>query len=356
MAYGGHFPDTEELTHMCQTDCLQALESLRQAQTSRCADDVLVASQVTTGNPTSTAATPTSTSPEPDKSCVSTYTVQAGDVDCHSITVSQGVSLNQMLYFNNLQSGCADFPTGAGTQLCMSHTCEKYTVQQNDTCGCDNLALLVGAQICVSFPGDVTSTPITTRPPQSKTVAPIPTNVVEGTNTRCSRYYEAKPDDTCGSVSTNQGIALQDCVAAVRDIGTYTGYSGGSGPTNPCVAGTTVADASSCYATTYATTDLWTFPVLNITASTTSTATSSWTSVSVTPVAPYPVTESAEPMPTPHQAGMASGCTDFYKVVEGTTCAAILDGFAITWFDFNNNHGSNHQDDNKRDGHKQQQK
>ncbi|GKT58291.1 lysM domain-containing protein [Colletotrichum tofieldiae] len=480
MAYGGYFPDTEELTHMCQTDCLQALESLRQAQTSQCADDVLVVdgqpalvtvsvdtmmwvynytcrrdaqtgdfcaplfdawasdtntsgasdgssngcsdcvlgtyqlqlgyaygydeelaasfSALTsscgatgypvtspsaiylTGNPTSTAATPTSTSPEPDKSCVSTYTVQASDADCHSIAVAQGVSLNQMLYFNNLQAGCADFPTAAaaGTQLCMPHTCETYTVQQNDTCaglvqqfgyaftqsqlvawnvdisrGCDNLALLVGAQICVSFPGDVAGT-TTTRPPQSATVAPIPTNVVDGTNTRCSRYYEVKLDDTCASVSTNQGIALQDfyflnpelnttscsnlflgysyCVASVGDISTYSGYLGG-GPTNPCVGGTTVAEAASCYATTYATTDAWTFPVLNTTAGTT-TAAGNWTSVPVTPVAPYPVTQSAEPTPTPHQAQMATGCTDFYKVVDGTTCAAILDGFAITFADF----------------------
>ncbi|KAH8759351.1 hypothetical protein F5883DRAFT_377380, partial [Diaporthe sp. PMI_573] len=213
-----------------------------------------------TGNPTS-MATLTSTSPKPEKSYVSTYTVQAGDVNCHSIA---------MLYFNNLQAGCADFPTAAGTQLCMPHTCETYTVQQNDKCaglvqqfgyaftqsqlvawnvdisrGCDNLALLVGAQIGVSFPGDITST-TTTHPPQSATVAPIPTNVVDGTNTRYSRYYEVKLDDTCASVSTNQGIALQDfyflnpelnttscsnlflgysyCVAAVGDISTYSGY------------------------------------------------------------------------------------------------------------------------------------
>ncbi|KDN59784.1 putative LysM domain-containing protein [Colletotrichum sublineola] len=485
MAYGGYFPETEELTHMCQTDCLQALESLRQAQTSQCADDVLMvdgqpalvtvsvdtmmwvynytcrrdaqtgdfcapifdawASDNTTGqgkpndqddgscsdcvlgtyqlqlgyaygyddelaarfsaltsscgatgypvtspsaiyltgNPASTTAAPTSTSPEPDKSCVSTYIVQASDADCHSIAVAQSVSLNQMLYYNNLQAGCADFPTAAGTQLCMPHTCKTYTVQQNDTCaglvqqfeyaftqsqlvawnvdisrGCDNLALLVGAQICVSFPGDVAST-TTTRPPQSATVAPIPTNVVDGTNTRCSRYYEIKLDDTCASVSTNQGIALQDfyflnpelnttscsnlflgysyCVAAVGDITTYSGYHGGSGrPTNPCVGGTTMAEASSCYATTYKTTDAWTFPVLNHTASTTTKAASSWTSIPVTPVTPYPVnaTRAVEPTPTPYQAHMASGCTDFYKVVEGTTCAAILNGFAITFADF----------------------
>jgi hypothetical protein len=99
------------------------------------------------------------------------------------------------------------------------------------------------------------------------------------------------------------------------------------------VGGTTVAEATSCYATTYATTDAWTFPVLNTTASTT-TAASNWTSIPVTPVATYPVTQSAEPTPTTHQAQMASGCTDFYKVVDGTTCAAILDGFAITLADF----------------------
>ncbi|KAK9413239.1 putative LysM domain-containing protein [Seiridium unicorne] len=158
-----------------------------------------------------------------------------------------------MLYFNNLQAGCAVFPTAAGTQLCMPHTCETYTVQQND-----KFAGLV-QQFGYAFT-------------QSQLVA---------WNVDINRVCVDQP----------------------------------GGPTNLCVSGTTVAEASSCYATTYANTDAWTFPVLNSTASTT-TAASNWTSISVTPVATYPVTQSAEPTPTPHQAQMASGCTDFYKVVD----------------------------------------
>ncbi|WYZ43573.1 hypothetical protein EsH8_VII_000009 [Colletotrichum jinshuiense] len=66
----------------------------------------------------------------------------------------------------------------------------------------------------------------------------------------------------------------------------------------------------------------------------TTTVASNWASIPVAPVATYPVTWSAEPTPTPHQAQMASGCTDFYKVDDGTTCVAILAGFAITFAGF----------------------
>lgn len=70
--------------------------------------------------PTSTATT-TSPSVTPSKGCSSTYTVQEGD-DCHSISVAQQVLTNDLLYLNNLEAGCTDFP-GPGTQLCMPHPC-----------------------------------------------------------------------------------------------------------------------------------------------------------------------------------------------------------------------------------------
>lgn len=122
------------------------------------------------------------------KSCASVYVIQDGD-DCHSISRSQQVSTAEMLYFNNLEAGCTHFP-GAGLKLCMPHKCDVYTVKENDTCygitdsynntftmsqliswnvdinrGCDNLEMLVGNQICVSFPGDASAPSVTGAPP-----------------------------------------------------------------------------------------------------------------------------------------------------------------------------------------------
>lgn len=305
-------------------------------------------------NVTRTTTSTTTGSPVAFKPCSSTYTVKAGD-DCHSISTSQKVSTNQMLYYNNLEGGCVAFPA-AGAKLCMPHTCDIYTVQANDTCfgivnthnasftvsqlvawnldinnGCNNLEMLLGNQICVSFPGDTPAVTVTA-PAPGGTVAPAPSNTANGTNPRCSRYYEVKGGDTCAQVAQTLSVALADfyflnpelnstscnnliaglsyCVQAVGDISTYPGYGGR--PTNPCVGGS-AAPPSSCYATTYATGEAWTFPpVVNATGSATSV---NHTLIPITTMTPYPTQGTAAPTPTPHQDGMVGGCSRFYYVV-----------------------------------------
>ncbi|KAG8164807.1 hypothetical protein KVR01_005082 [Diaporthe batatas] len=329
-------------------------------------------------NATQTAtATATTSSPTAARSCAATYVVQAGD-DCHSISTSQRVSTSEMLYNNNLEAGCTHFPA-AGAQLCMPPSCDVYTVQANDTCwsivdsyttpeagkqftisqliswnvdispGCDNLPLLEGSQICVTFPGDNASgngTVTATAPASTATVAPVPGNVVEGTNTQCGKYYEVRGGDTCASVTQIQGISLADfyflnpevnstscnnlflgysyCVQAVGDISTYAGYGGR--PTNPCVGGSTTG-AASCYATTYASaTDGWTFPAIN----STSTTASNYSSIAVTSVSAYPITATPNPTPTPYQSLMVNGCTRFYNVASGDTCFDIAQRWSLS--------------------------
>ncbi|KFA55940.1 hypothetical protein S40293_08856 [Stachybotrys chartarum IBT 40293] len=316
-----------------------------------------------------TVPTGTSTSPAPVKSCVSTYTVQVDD-DCNSISLAQNVSTSNMLYFNNLQAGCADFP-GPDTELCMPYTCQVYTVQQGDSCwsivqdnehdfsisqlvswnldinaGCSNLELLTGAQICISFPG-VSADVTVTNPAPSATIAPIPSNIVDNTNTRCSRYYEIRGGDTCASVSQTLGISLSDlyflnpqinsttchnllagysyCVQAVGDIATYPGYNGR--PTNPCV-GSNELPEMSCYATTYETASPWSFPAVNTTSGTSEI--SSFSSFPITPISPYPTTPIGNPTPTPFQDDMVDGCGRFYFVVEGDGCFDIAQRWVIS--------------------------
>lgn len=195
--------------------------------------------------------------------------------------------------------------------------------------GCDNLKLLVGNQICISFPGDIPTVTATAAPP-TDTEAPVPTNIVDGTNTHCSKYYTVRAGDICASLSQNQGILLEDlyflnpqinsmscnnlllrysyCVQPVGDIKTYPGYAGQ--PTNPCIGGTKIAP-SSCYEATYTTADLWTFPVIN----SSTTPTGDWTSI---PITSRPFTSTTPPVlnptPTPFQSDMVSGCADFYFV------------------------------------------
>jgi LysM repeat protein len=117
-------------------------------------------------NITTATATPTP--------CPDTYTIQAGD-DCNKISIAHNVSTYSLLYENELQAYCRDFPK-AGTNLCLPKQCDIYTLQANDTCysvaqsqpshvtitqiiawnnnlnaECSNINQQVGSQICVRF-------------------------------------------------------------------------------------------------------------------------------------------------------------------------------------------------------------
>ncbi|GES60637.1 LysM-domain-containing protein [Aspergillus terreus] len=247
--------------------------------------------------PRNTTATVTSTTASATKTCASTYTIKEGD-DCHSISRSQNVSLANMLYLNNLEAGCTHFP-GAGTKLCMPHQCEIYTVKEDDSCygiteaynrtftmsqlvswnvdinrGCNNLEILVGHQICVSYPGNAT------RP--SSAVAPAPT------------------------------MAL---------------------PTGPCWNFEEGLIDTTCFVTTFQTLPPWTWPgyLTNTTAHRTSTA-----GASSTPLSPEPSPTTSvhnppaiNPTPSPYLEGMVSGCTDFYAPQDDEPCEEFSERWEV---------------------------
>lgn len=284
--------------------------------------------------------TPTTTgdaAPAPEKSCAGTYTVQKGD-DCHAVSPSQNVSTSEMLYLNNLQGGCADFP-GPGAELCMPRTCKVYTVEEGDTCrgiasahrsafsksqlaswnvdikpSCATLELLAGNQICVSPPGG----------------APV----ADKTTTHCARYHAAQPDDKCEDLALAYGIALDEfrflnpgvgstwrgllpgrryCVEPVGDISTYSGHYGS--PEHPCVGGT-APGPPGCYATTYPTLPPWTFPAVPK-----DPWPSTFSHVDITPMEVETRRVVVNPTPTPFQEGMTAGCSWFYSV-QGGFCRA----------------------------------
>ncbi|KAJ5976984.1 hypothetical protein N7501_000326, partial [Penicillium viridicatum] len=214
-----------------------------------------------------------------------------------------------LLYKNNLPAYCVGFPS-AGTSLCIPETCDIYTVQWDDTCysimvahdcaftvtqliswnpnlnrECSNMNQLVGSQICLSFekgaaPTISSSTAITT--------APVPTNLANGTNTRCAKYHQVAINETCSLMTVKMGInpsqlnQLQQlgtvesyCVKAVGDISTYSGYGGTSH--TKCIHKGTIA--SSCLATTTLPTDTyWDFP-LPVNATSMSTSVSVYTTL-----------------------------------------------------------------------------
>ncbi|GKT97447.1 lysM domain-containing protein [Colletotrichum tofieldiae] len=193
--------------------------------------------------------------------------------DCHSISLSEGISTEWLIIDNKLPAFCHGFPTN-GT-LCLVNKCAVYTVAEDDTCksiarahsiteaqllawnpsinsGCYNL--VVGDQVCIKVPGQpyVTPPPTTLAPTIPTTPAPVPTNVAIGTNTRCGTYVEVKVGDYCNQLVMKYGISMADfvflntainqnctnlyalesyCVQAVGDINTYSGRPGYGAPT-----------------------------------------------------------------------------------------------------------------------------
>ncbi|KAA8652732.1 uncharacterized protein ATNIH1004_001637 [Aspergillus tanneri] len=264
---------------------------------------------ITSPPPYTVTRTPTPTSSHtssPTPSCASYYTVREGD-DCLSVSKAQRVSAAMLRYENGLTADCTNWPD-VGTSLCIPAPCELYTLQANETCygisqahnttftvtqliswnpdinrDCSNLEAIIGTQLCISAPGDTAGPEITTIPAMTTAVpTPAPSNVANGTDLQCAKYYEVAPGDTCASLTVMMGISLTDfyflnpevkkanctnlqpgssyCVQAVGDIATYTGYGG---KTDPCM---TIPIPISCLATGPVTTDTaWTFPTYTTT-------------------------------------------------------------------------------------------
>ncbi|PYI36203.1 hypothetical protein BP00DRAFT_386649 [Aspergillus indologenus CBS 114.80] len=229
---------------------------------------------------TQTPSTTSTTAPTENTSstgtCTDTYTVLEGDT-CLSISAAYNVSSFYLAYNNNLDIYCSDLTVGK--TLCLPGACDIYTVQINDTCLdiveavsdditvtqlqswnpninllCGNLGNLNGTYICVSPVGgwlDTTSDSSST----ATTAVPAPTNVANGTNTDCAKYYTVQDGDYCSSITVQEGISLSDfyflnpevdedctnlvlgsayCVSAVGDISLYANYTGGRTTTNSC--------------------------------------------------------------------------------------------------------------------------
>ena len=54
--------------------------------------------------------------------------------------------------------------------------------------------------------------PTVLAPTTVATAAPIPTDVAEGTNTRCGEYYQVQPGEYCNLILTRFGVSLADFI------------------------------------------------------------------------------------------------------------------------------------------------
>ncbi|KAF6829667.1 FluG domain-containing protein [Colletotrichum musicola] len=128
-------------------------------------------------------AAPIATSTATPTCAGKTYVLQEGDT-CHSVAEKQRINTVQLLMANNLIAGCSNFPTAAGTALCVPSelTCDPYVVKRGDTCttianvakatwaqivswnadlgrSCQNVGRYAGNVVCISNPGSTRAGP-----------------------------------------------------------------------------------------------------------------------------------------------------------------------------------------------------
>lgn len=76
-------------------------------------------------------STKPNTSPTDIPTCVSPYTVQAGDT-CDAIAVARGVSTHSVVKAGGTDPDCTTLQVGV--KLCLPEPCKLYRVQYDDTC------------------------------------------------------------------------------------------------------------------------------------------------------------------------------------------------------------------------------
>ncbi|PHH89144.1 hypothetical protein CDD83_6595 [Cordyceps sp. RAO-2017] len=285
----------------------------------------------------SRTATTTSPSASASESCASRYNAKEGD-DCLSVSKSQRVSTAMLRFQNGIAADCSNFPE-AGTSLCIPESCEPYTLLANETCrgiseahnasftmtqliswnpdinrDCSNLEALTGTQLCISAPGDSTEPDVASATSTTVGPVPAPTNVVDGTNLRCGKYYQVALGDTCASISVTMGISLRDfyfLVSTTRDCFSPVANSADAGARIPRSIATVpiywpdtptasrrlaisqpIPDTvpPSCLATSVSTASDWTFPS-------------------------FTTTKATKPTPLPLAPGTLSNCSEYAEYI-----------------------------------------
>ncbi|KAI8945349.1 hypothetical protein F4801DRAFT_568522 [Xylaria longipes] len=206
-----NFTGTPSTSAICNTCVLSALQTQLAMPLASKPDISTYFSSLTSScgsttgfspSPTPTGTTYTITgTPTATPTCAGkTYTIGASDT-CQGISTSQGISTYDLIWNNNLTSGCENFPTSGTLCIPSAASCEPYTVLATDSCssiqskfsllysqliswnpslgvGCQGLNGTVGFVICVSTPGGNWINPNTS---DISTVAPPPTSLPQPT-------------------------------------------------------------------------------------------------------------------------------------------------------------------------------
>ncbi|KAI3227720.1 hypothetical protein CBS147310_7445 [Penicillium roqueforti] len=205
--------------------------------------------------------------------CTGSYVPVPTGSTCDEFAEANSVATDQLLMVNGLLGGCTNWPgvtdKGNLTSLCVQATCQPYLVRRNDTCisvsrahkitltqllswnptidpVCANWPTKIDHVICVGNNVGYVKPSTSFEASTTATAVSIPTNAVDGSNTKCAKWYSVGNNDNCASITVQNGISLDNfeflnpelnanctnlfldysyCVQAVGDIATYSGYA-----------------------------------------------------------------------------------------------------------------------------------
>lgn len=130
---------------------------------------------------------------------------------CDEFAEANSVATDQLLMVNGLLGGCTNWP-GNLTSLCVQATCQPYLVRRNYTCisvsrahkitltqllswnptidpVCANWPTKIDHVICVGNNVGYVKPSTSFEASTTATAVSIPTNAVDGSNTKCAKWY-----------------------------------------------------------------------------------------------------------------------------------------------------------------------
>ncbi|OQD97136.1 hypothetical protein PENSOL_c013G04724 [Penicillium solitum] len=247
--------------------------SMVQSRISKCSASASYTITPTSSSATVTTSGTSTTAPTSNARCnvtdpdTRTYRVQQNQT-CVDISGMNNVSTPALQNMNALGASCGYLQVNQ--TLCLPSECATLRVGGNDTCSsilasldhkistvtfrswnpnlnfdCSNIGPFVGKDLCVSPPGSL-SIPDSFPLAPATTKAPVPTDAVTSSNTKCGHWYKIQSDDHCDDVEEKFDLSAKDfyflnpqlnntceqlwvnnsyCVQPVGNLASYSGYN-----------------------------------------------------------------------------------------------------------------------------------
>lgn len=303
--------------------------------------------------PTSKAAVPTPTAPGTTGNCGRFYLVREGDI-CNTVTLNNSVSLDDFLIMNpEVNTNCTNLWLGYNYCVAPYPPLQSSSAVPVVTTNYSTATLMMIPLTTASYTPTLITVALT------PAGIPAPTNVASGTRTiACGYYYDVQTGDTLDSISATVGVSAFDlltwnpelansspingtALCVLFPTGNYT-LNDAPVPTNvaantttECAQYYTVQSGDGCPSieTEFGITDAQ-FKKMNPSINAQCTNILLGVAYCVFPDTPFAPPSDSDIPGNVAQGTITEGCTKYYTVVSGDSCAVIESEFNVTLAQF----------------------